>query len=442
VRFSPEPPWWKGSSAAGSASGGMASTPDLRVSKGFGTRAYDQLRISVISGSAEPHAGSIFDYFEPFKYKWKQNYLASALKTVTPGKPTTLSLGVRGTEVRVRLPAQGAGVAGVLIADPCVNSPVGANWVACQYGDKFQTLMRTPALINAFVRPDSTDFWSIIGDNFYDRTGEITADVFGRISLEAKSTLFMTVAGNHDYWVLGFPQLSSIEDQCGNGHMQFYAQDAKAAEHVKAGSSQAPFNFSIDPNADRPLGFGCNLPDISNFFWYNQVGNVGFVGQSGAYSLEESMPFMKEACAWLVNQPGLQVVVLLGHWDIPGMGATTEMAMPRWYTEMAELPGCIEFHQRGMLKYIMGHTHCNDPHPHGQTGAGFRVAGFGMEGCGNYGIPVLDTTAGHVRFWYFDTSTDELYRSVLDCVEQKGWRQCTSMATLWLDQPIAPAVSV
>merc|ERR1712060_799721 len=98
---------------------------------------------------------------------------------------------------------------------------------------------------------------------------------------------------------------------------------------------------------------------------------------------------------------------------------------------MAALPGCRDFYERGMLKYVMGHTHCNNPHPHGQVGAGFRVAGFGMEGCGNYGIPIIDTHAGRVRFWYFDTSSDELYEAVMKCVTAKGWRGCTSLATLW-----------
>ena len=31
----------------------------------------------------------------------------------------------------------------------------------------------------------------------------------------------------------------------------------------------------------------------------------------------------------------------------------------------------------------------------------------GMNGCGNYGVLVLDTTGGRVRVWYFDImSTD------------------------------------
>lgn len=108
---------------------------------------------------------------------------------------------------------------------------------------------------------------------------------------------------------------------------------------------------------------------------------------------------------------------------------------------MAALSGCDDFDKRGMLKFVMGHTHCNDPHPHGKIGVGFRVAGFGMEGCGNYGLPIVDTTEGRVRFWYFDTSSDASYNQTLSCVRQKGWRQCTSLATLWLDQPITPKIS-
>mmetsp|Transcript_25109 Transcript_25109/g.66745 ORF Transcript_25109/g.66745 Transcript_25109/m.66745 type:complete len:166 (+) Transcript_25109:2-499(+) len=151
-----------------------------------------------------------------------------------------------------------------------------------------------------------------------------------------------------------------------------------------------------------------------------------------------TMPFMVEACDWLSQQSDLDVVVLFGHWDIAGSGASPEMAMPQWYTEMAALPGCSEFDQRGMLKFVMGHTHCNDPHPHGKVGAGFRVAGFGMEGCGNFGMPIIDTTEGRVRFWYFDTSSDDMFNKTIACVTQKGWRSCTSLATSWLDQPIAP----
>ena len=54
-------------------------------------------------------------------------------------------------------------------------------------------------------------------------------------------------------------------------------------------------------------------------------------------------------------------------------------------------------------------------------------------------MPLMDTTGGRVRFWYFDTSSDELYDEVLRCVRSQGWRKCTLHATLWLDQPVARA---
>jgi len=407
-------------------------TLEVRVVKGFGTKAYDQVRISVISGSSTPPVEDFFDYSAPFAYRWTDNNLHTAMKTAVPGESITFNV---GSEITVKLPKQGAGTAGVLIADPCLGHGSWVGMIACLYARKFKTNDRVVGLINTFVADEATDFWGIFGDNFYDRTGKVTADVFGRISLDAKSKLFMTVPGNHDYWVLGSPTVSTRLDQCAHAHMQYYAQDAKAAEHVGAGSSAAPFDLSVNPSQGHILG--CNLPPLENAFWYNQVGNVGMVGQSGAYSLEETKPFMEEACAWLGNQSGLEVAVLIGHWDAGGLGAKKEMDMPHWYTEMAALPGCSELDARGMLKFVMGHTHCNDPHPHGKIDTGFRVAGFGMEGCGNFGMPIVDTTEGRVRFWYFDTSSDDLYDQVTNCVQAQGWRQCTDLATLWLDQPIA-----
>lgn len=407
-------------------------TMDIRVVKGFGTKAYDQVRIAVISKSTKPPVEDFFDYSAKFKYRWTHNKIHTAMKTVVPGESTTFNV---GSKISVKIPKQGAGTAGVLMADPCVGSGSIIGWVACSYERKFKLKERIVGLINTFVADESTDFWGIFGDNFYDRKGKLTADLFGQISLEAKSKIFMTVPGNHDYWILGSPIVSTRSDQCAHAHMQYYVQDTKAAEYVGAGNSSAPFDLSVDPSHGHLL-FGCNLPPIENSFWYNQVGNVGLVGQSGAYSLEETEPYMEEACSWLATQPGLEVAVLIGHWDAGGLGSKHDMDMPHWYTKMAALPGCAELDAKGMLKFVMGHTHCNDPHPRGKIDTGFRVAGFGMEGCGNFGMPIVDSTEGRVRFWYFDTSSDDLYDQAISCVQAKGWRQCTELATLWLDQPI------
>ena len=66
-----------------------------------------------------------------------------------------------------------------------------------------------------------------------------------------------------------------------------------------------------------------------------------------------------------------------------------------------------------------------------------------MEGCGNYGVPIIDTTGGRVRVYYFpidDKSfaegTDN-YAATMNCLKEKaGWGGCLHLATTWLDQAI------
>lgn len=432
---------------------------DLRVTKGFGTKGYNQVRVTIITANKTkydevnlPNAWS-----QPFMYKWVENQMHSAMMEIDasgrqslrdvlpPGAqaPWGAEWGDDGwapdsADATIRLPKQGAGVTGVLIADPCVDSLHGRVWVPCTYGKSMKTLERIPALLNAFVGDNDTDYWGMLGDNFYDRHGEITTDVMQRISLKVKSKIFYAVPGNHDFWIYGTPYLGSTSDQCGHAFMQYYAQDSKAAE-LSTGA-ESPFDFSVDPEANRIFRWGCNMPHYSNLFWYNQVGNVGLIGQSGAVTVEESESVVKEACAWLSLQgDSLKLALLVGHWDIGGMGAQDNMDMPGWYETVRQYPGCKEFDKRGMLRWVTGHTHCNTKHPH-ESNRGYRVAGMGMagtevEGCAKFGVPVLDTKEDRVRWWYFDTSTDTKYEEVLKCVKRDGWRKCTvpMNATLWLN---------
>jgi hypothetical protein len=102
----------------------------LRVSQGLGTRPYGTLRVSVITYAENPPPVP-FDYSAVFKYKWEKYALHSSLKAVEPGKHTPLNLG-GNTTASLWLPAQGAGVAGVLIADPCVRLASIASLVDCE----------------------------------------------------------------------------------------------------------------------------------------------------------------------------------------------------------------------------------------------------------------------------------------------------------------------
>merc|ERR1719401_2522395 len=156
------------------------------------------------------------------------------MMTATPGRATPFDVGAEAP-LTVRLPKQGEGVAGVLIADPCVGG--GILSMGCFYAGRFKTRTRIPELLNAFVPSGETDFWGILGDNFYDRTGSISKEIFAELSLETKAKIFVAVPGNHDFWILGGPKTGSPLDQCANGFMQYYVQDAKAAEGAGPGNA-------------------------------------------------------------------------------------------------------------------------------------------------------------------------------------------------------------
>ena len=166
-----------------------ASGLDIRVAKAYGSRGYDKVRVSVIS--SEPIQADIFSYTEAFKYRWTNNVLNTGIVTVIPGEVTTID--IAGEKFDIRVPAEDAPVRGVIVADPCFSN----EFVWCSYGDDFDTYNRSTQLLNAINSHEDNDFWMILGDNFYDVSGEPTAEWFAGLSKETKSRVFGSVPGNH-----------------------------------------------------------------------------------------------------------------------------------------------------------------------------------------------------------------------------------------------------
>ena len=140
--------------------------------------------------------------------------------------------------------------------------------------------------------------------------------------------------------------------------MQYYAQDSKAAE--RAMGADPPFDFHVDPDKNRFFRWGCNLADWTNFFWYNQIGNVGLIGQSGAYPEASIHKFAEEACEWLIDQgPSLKLALLVGHWDVADMGSRSGMEMPAFYEKMRHLPGlqhCV-YPKNSLIQLVDSENH-------------------------------------------------------------------------------------
>jgi hypothetical protein len=162
---------------------------DIRVSKAYGSRGYNNIRLSVISN--ETVASEYFSYSEPFKYRWTQYHLNTGVATVKPGEKTTFT--IAGEDYDVYIPPQGGGTRGVIIADPCISS----EFIVCMYAKKFDTYNHLTSLLNAINSHDDVHFWNILGDNFYDQTGYITSSFFDALSKESKTKVMGSVPGNH-----------------------------------------------------------------------------------------------------------------------------------------------------------------------------------------------------------------------------------------------------
>merc|ERR1712146_860934 len=106
--------------------------------------------------------------------------------------------------------------------------------------------------------------------------------------MNASSSVLGVTLGNHDYRIQGSPGSARQSDSFGNGHIQWYAQDAMSA---KSDESQ-PFDFSANPD-------DFDIVDISNTFWYYTVGNVAMIGFANSYSWHLSELYFKEACKFV-----------------------------------------------------------------------------------------------------------------------------------------------
>ena len=171
----------------------------------------------------------------------------------------------------------------------------------------------------------------------------------------------------------GAPILAEGSDQYSNGFLQYYPQDTFASVNV----SDADFiDFAVDP--DKEILTDNKKPSKSNSVWYNKIGNVGWLGYSGAYTYDEILPYFTEACKWF-GQSQAESLFLTGHWNSDSDGCQTDMDVPSAFQKIKQLPGCNAFGNR--FKYIMGHQHCNEvTYSEGGLATGFMVAGQGMEG--------------------------------------------------------------
>eukprot|EP00035_Acanthoeca_spectabilis_P038820 m.56504 g.56504 ORF g.56504 m.56504 type:complete len:437 (-) comp9305_c0_seq1:23-1333(-) len=424
--------------ALSAAAAAAAGVPDFKVARGLGAHGYNAVRISVVNTGNDSDISSLFSYNQPFQHRWLTStdngtrWLHSTLVNVTPGAVTPVAVGGAST-VGVRLPLEGAGVSGVLMGDPCTE-PGFVGCIHFNSSDPNATMaLRLPRLLNALA---DVDFRAILGDNLYDTDGGITERFFGRLTPAARAVFQPTVPGNHDFWRDGLPVAKSTKDQFGNGFLQYYGQDVMAGKANLA----VPYDLSANPDDHGAL------PTFSNFFFYNKIGNVGFIGFSGAHSEAESASAFEEACSYFEQGPQPAVIYLMGHWNTEGLGCSPGMHSSAVFSRVAKLQGC----NHGTLRYTMGHDHCNRPADATVRAAppvGFLLGGAGVRGnfmgCNTFGFAYVSTTSTRELVVGFELASPygtgggmDKYDEIVACFEAHGAAGCLHYGTVWRNTSI------
>lgn len=210
-----------------------------------------------------------------------------------------------------------------------------------------------------------------------------------------------------------------------HGFQQFYGQDTITPAF--------PYDFTVDPDG---LKKGRNnLPVAANFFFYNKIGNIAFIGFSNAHAAPTQQKYFDEACTW-ASQSNPASVVLLGHWNEDGLGCDANSSVPSVANQLIMNPLCSSI--KNKLTYFVGHTHCNEVVI---PDIGFMIGAQGMSdtSCQNeFGFSIVDTTANSFKVYYFPLQVlnkYDHYNVILECIRANGISGCYHMAELWSNQP-------
>ena len=408
--------------------------PNIHIAPGYGSRPYGTVRLTVVDDAGVNRSQAFTDFFQyhaPFQYRWTDRTLYTTLVTVTPGTPLNINVG-GAFNVTVNYPKRTDYTKGILVADPCYSS----RYMICLFGSILQIEKRLGTLLSALGDNNQMDYFGVLGDNFYDRDGTLAPPFFNSLSDAAKSKFLITAPGNHDFWIMGSPWLAQPKiDSTGNGFFQYYGQDTQSSV------LSFPYNFSVDPDKEDIFDHYDLLPDFRNFFFYNTIGSVGYIGYSGAHFLDDMLPSLQEACTYFQSH-NTSWVLLVGHWNSAGDGSVLNMTTNYLYRNtLLQLDGCKQFGAH-RIKYLLGHTHCNVID---EVDRGFMIGGFGMGGglsdCADFGLPFIESTTTTLEITYFPITHrfdmwDDQYDAVLLCIQTVGLANCKELGRTWLKQTL------
>ena len=121
---------------------------DLRLSKGFGSRGYNSVRVSSINNDVDSVVpDEFFTYAAPFQHRWTNFTLRTTVLDGVPSGDTPVATPLG--EFTMRLPQQGAGIRGLIMGDPCF---INGSFHPCTCGTTPLTASRTLSFCDDLTR--------------------------------------------------------------------------------------------------------------------------------------------------------------------------------------------------------------------------------------------------------------------------------------------------
>ena len=212
--------------------------------------------------------------------------------------------------------------------------------------------------------------------------------------------------------------------------MQWYAQDTVAST---LSNDNDFLDFSINPDASSD-GWDsfAEKNKAENFLWYNKIGSIGFIGFNGAGLPSNEDSHFQEACNYFKDN--VSHIFALGHWNDGGGSVSPQLSTPNLREMLSAMDGCD---LGDKLKYMDGHTHCNELQGEGdKEEVGFMIGGHGMSGCTQFGFAYVKSggKGEDVEVHYFEEwdGTNDKYEEIKACVVENGVDGCLGFATKWL----------
>eukprot|EP00516_Mucochytrium_quahogii_P003909 CAMPEP_0203755536 /NCGR_PEP_ID=MMETSP0098-20131031/8960_1 /ASSEMBLY_ACC=CAM_ASM_000208 /TAXON_ID=96639 /ORGANISM=" , Strain NY0313808BC1" /LENGTH=536 /DNA_ID=CAMNT_0050647025 /DNA_START=114 /DNA_END=1721 /DNA_ORIENTATION=- len=412
---------------------------DLRVSKGFGKRGYNKIRVSAITEGGRVLSDEIFRYKKPFQERWthafdmgqpgvgceKKNALKvfelkdkgePACRWECGQKPSCAKYSyfnngtcvladkhckpskMEGANITVSSHGLRTLHSSVIDVEPGVRKKItidGVNltlFIPKEDEGTAGIVWADPCVFASFVPCSdqfgfhefkrSYEFMNALAKHdptfdFFQILGDNFYDQDGRITRELFDKFSYELKSKLFYTVPGNHDFWVKGTPPGNQNQDQFGHGFMQfyAQDTLGAHGDELFNMTAVPDSSAKT-YNTIRNTNDNFLFYNKLGNLGFIGYNGAGSQIETDKFLREACQFFAHGTPPAFIFTMNHWDSPALGCDANMTASKVRERVITFPGCDIGDK---VKFMDGHKHCNKIETHGTSEpVGFMIGAHGQ----------------------------------------------------------------